>query len=75
MRTENQRHGYRPAGRTERIGSSTIRVIRRPRPLVEDQQDGRVTFIPGGASRPGQFPELERLKERFRKERDALPAE
>jgi hypothetical protein len=75
MRTENQGHGYRPAGRTERIGSSIIRVISRLQPPVEDQLNGKVTFIPGGSSRSGKYPELERLKERFRKERDAIPAE
>lgn len=75
MRTELHGHGYRPAGRTERVGSSTIRVIHRLPPPAEDQQDGRVTFTPGGSARPGKYPELERLKERFRREREAVPAE
>ena len=75
MPTETLGHGYRPAGRTMRVGSSTIRVIQLPQPPVEDQQDGKVAFIPGGSSRPGKYPELERLKARFRKEPEAVPAE
>lgn len=74
MRIDSAGRGYRPAGRTARIGSSTIRVIPRPQPPTDERLDGKLTFIPGGSARSGQFPELERLEERFHPLREPIPS-
>jgi len=73
MSDNSERYTYRPVERTQRVGTSDIPVIRAVPTRPDKGSKRKVTFIPGGSYDPARFPELEKLKERFRKERSHQP--
>ena len=67
MSTESERYTFRPVERTQRVGTSDIPVIRAIPTPADKNSKKKTSFIPGGSYDPSKFPELERLKARFRR--------